>query len=272
MAEFYPEDILRTSRRLFDEVSAWGSKRGDVTLIGGWAVHELVNPMFAQQSRDVDLVMHTQDALMAFDALLPQLGLQWRAKGRNTFNDCHIMGDAAHEIVVDVFKGTDFPDVIFRGLKARRGLIVKPWPERTFLPKVASLVRDKLETIPNRQRDVSSTSSTSTRSCSTTGPPWSPLPSPSKPPNPFGNEPFRSSQRRAPSTRPEAAGSPDRSTNSSAGCSPEAGFRARPSPRTMMAENLSQFMPRASATRTPVVCSRALPGRASIGPILKCGA
>lgn len=103
MSEFYDEATLAVSRRLYDAISRWAQPRGDITLLGGWAVHELVKPGRAMQSRDIDIIFHDNDALLAFDQAMPAWNLQWRTHGRNRFNDCHLMDDPTRTIVVDVF-------------------------------------------------------------------------------------------------------------------------------------------------------------------------
>ena len=52
MPEYYPPETLALSRLLYDEVKAWATARGDVTIVGDWAVHELVAQDYRMQSRD----------------------------------------------------------------------------------------------------------------------------------------------------------------------------------------------------------------------------
>jgi hypothetical protein len=55
LAEYYAFDALKRSRRLYEAIKAWAEPRHDITLIGGWAVYELVAEPYGMQSRDVDI-------------------------------------------------------------------------------------------------------------------------------------------------------------------------------------------------------------------------
>lgn len=153
MAEYYPPDVLGRSRELYETIKAWAEPRGSVTLIGGWAVYELVAPTRRMQSRDVDLVFHDRETLQEFDRRLASWNLQWREHGRNRFNDCHLRDDPRKSIVVDAWKASAFEDALFRGIRGRRGVAIKVVPSRSFLPGLSWLLQDKVETVPRRARD-----------------------------------------------------------------------------------------------------------------------
>lgn len=153
MNEFYAEGTLATSRRLYETIGPWAKHRSDVTLIGGWAVYELVNPARAMQSRDIDLIFHNQAALLAFDQRLPEWGLAWRTHGRNRFNDCHLADDPEKNIVVDVFLDHPFEQRLFKGRKAAMGLAIKSADGNGYLPRLDYMIHDKVTTVPLRQRD-----------------------------------------------------------------------------------------------------------------------
>lgn len=140
---------------MYEQIKPWAEHRGDVTLIGGWAVYELVAPPYRMQSRDIDLIMHNGPALEAFQLELPKWGLKWREKGRNRFSDCHLKEDPDKNIVVDVFKDHHFAERVFKGIKARGGVGVKSAGGHGFLPGVEWMIADKIQTIPKRVRDRS---------------------------------------------------------------------------------------------------------------------
>lgn len=152
MTEFHDADVLTTSRRLYENIRDW-AHRGGVTLVGGWAIYEQVDPVVAQQSRDIDIIIHNKQTLMDFNNRLHQWNLQWRKKGRNTFNDCHLIDDEPKNIYVDVFKATNFDESLLGGPRVPKASMVKTPPTNEWLPSVAYLVRDKLSTLPLRNRD-----------------------------------------------------------------------------------------------------------------------
>lgn len=89
MREHYDEAALRRARGLYRAVRAWAKERGEVSVIGGWLVYEHVDPGHAQRSRDVDIALHSEDALQDAMRHLPGWGLVLRRKGRSTFPDAH---------------------------------------------------------------------------------------------------------------------------------------------------------------------------------------
>lgn len=148
MAEFYPEDLVRRSRALWESVKAWGSTQDDVTALGGWAAYELVDPKMAHQSKDVDLLFHSASALDAFRKRMSGWRLAWRRKGRTVFKDCHFEGDPERRIVVDVF--TTDSSIGANLFAMQSGTNVKPATYRSFIPELGFLLRDKINTIPLR--------------------------------------------------------------------------------------------------------------------------
>jgi len=139
MPEHYDAETLRISHDLYDKIRDWG-QRGGVTLIGAWAVYGHVQELRAQQSRDVDLIIHDVNALMDFDRQLKSWGLTWRVKGRTRFNDCHLIGDDLRNIRVDIFKATNFEDRLFKGPAMRGANLVKASPTKDWLPSVLYLI------------------------------------------------------------------------------------------------------------------------------------
>lgn len=152
--EYYDPQVLERSRRLYEQIRPWVWGRSDVTLIGGWAVFELVDPDHALQSRDVDLVMHTMEALTEFNRSMKEWGLVWRRWGRTRFNDCIMRDDPKKEIVVDVLQGNDFRHSFFGGHRMWGVETVKRVKSEGPLPSLEWLINDKLATIPKRTRDA----------------------------------------------------------------------------------------------------------------------
>jgi hypothetical protein len=148
LTEFCPEELVRQSRQLWESVKTWGSARDDVTALGGWAVYELVDPKMAHQSKDVDLLFHSQSAFDAFRKCMPRWHLTWRGKGRTVFKDCHFKTDPQRRIVVDVF--TTDSSIGASLFAMQSGTNVKPATYRGFVPDLGFLLRDKIDTIPVR--------------------------------------------------------------------------------------------------------------------------
>lgn len=151
--EHYDPEILKQSRKLYEQIRPWVWGRRDVTLIGGWAMFELVDPDRAQQSRDVDLVMQSRDALFDFARQMDTWGLIWRRRGRTTFNDCVLRNDPKRQIVVDVLLRRELPNVMFGGPRMRGVPTVKRVESEGPLPSLEWLIADKLATVPRRTRD-----------------------------------------------------------------------------------------------------------------------
>jgi hypothetical protein len=148
VAEFYPEELVKRSHELWEAFKTWGSARTDLTALGGWAVYELVNPTLAHQSKDVDLLFHSQAALDDFRRRMPGWHLAWRRKGRTTFKDCHFKDDPERRIVVDVF--TTDSSIGASLFSMQKGTNVKTATYQGFLPDLGFLLRDKIDTIPMR--------------------------------------------------------------------------------------------------------------------------
>lgn len=148
MAEFYPPVLLGASRELYRAIRAWAEPTGRVTLIGGWAVFERVDRVAAMESRDVDLILHDEATLRAFDARLRDWDLQWGTSAKGVPMECHRVGDAKKEILVDVFTPEPLP-AFFRGHALDN--VKAPPPDGGFLPSVEWLLQDKVATVPLRQ-------------------------------------------------------------------------------------------------------------------------
>lgn len=146
--EFYSPSDVERSARLYSSVREWGLQRKDVTLIGGWAVYELVEDTARIQSRDLDLVLHDERALKAFEARFEEWGLAWRRSGRTVFKECRFRDAEPFPPIIDVFTSSlDIGAAFFTTQKATN---VKPAKDQAFLPTLEYLLRDKLEVAPLR--------------------------------------------------------------------------------------------------------------------------
>lgn len=117
-------------------------------MIGGWAVHELVDPDVAQQSRDVDVVLHGPEDLRFFQQHLSSWDLAWRESNLRDGLGCYHLGDETRSIVVDVFIADAIPSHI-EGVP--QPPLTKPIDGERFIPPLEYLLRDKIRTVPIRQ-------------------------------------------------------------------------------------------------------------------------
>lgn len=119
-----------------------------MTVIGGWAVHELVDPAVAQQSRDVDIVLHSAEDLQFFHEHLPTWKLTWRMSTLRDGLGCYHLEDETKSIVVDVF-AADWFQYDIEGVPPAP--LIKALDDERFLPSVEYLLADKIRTVPIRQ-------------------------------------------------------------------------------------------------------------------------
>jgi hypothetical protein len=143
--EFYGPNVLQESRRLYDGIRRW-AVNNEATIIGGWAVFELVHERIQRQSRDTDIVLHTLDACKAFDELLPALGLVWAKDDHGRRMECHRPDDKKKEILVDVFTPKPFHSFF----KWHSGSNLKAAPLGLIAP-YEFMLNDKISTTPKRQ-------------------------------------------------------------------------------------------------------------------------
>lgn len=150
--EWYHARLLTESRRIYDTIRTWAENRGrGVTIIGGWAVYERVDPVVAQQSRDLDLILHDQDAVDDFGARLDDWDLTWGRSDKGVPKAARRKRDKEREILVDVFTAQPmarpFGGHAFENVKDPKG--------QGLHADLAFLLVDKLRTVPLRQgRDV----------------------------------------------------------------------------------------------------------------------
>lgn len=147
MADYYPAELTAKSRRLYETLRQWAEERGDVSIIGGWAVVALVAPESALQSRDVDLVFRTREALADFQKRAEGWGLEQSLDKQDNRIVYAYKDDPTRTIVVDVFTTGNWGREFF---PPRTNVLTKQLPFKGLLPPVEWLIREKLETIPNR--------------------------------------------------------------------------------------------------------------------------
>lgn len=148
MPSFYDPRLTDLAYQVFRNVENWARNGGGVTVVGGWAVHELVNPEVAQQSRDVDVVLHSTEDLRFFQQHLPAWKLAWRESNLRDGLGCYHLDDETRTIVVDVFTMADSAAQV-EGLP--QPPLTKSLEDNRFIPPIDFLLRDKIRTVPIRQ-------------------------------------------------------------------------------------------------------------------------
>lgn len=147
--EFYPAESTAFSKRLYQELKDQADDLGKVTILGGWAVHEHVDPVRAQESQDLDLLIHDQ---ATWDEVIPRLvreGFRWRSLGR--VRDQRLEHRDHDHVAVDIFYGTDVDnDLLRRHFGTRWTANLTDRPFEGFIPPLARVLQDKIETLPER--------------------------------------------------------------------------------------------------------------------------
>jgi hypothetical protein len=153
--EFYPSNITALSKRLLEDVRTCAEKTKNITLLGGWAVHELVKDAYAMESQDIDLLIHSDLAWDALIKLLTEKGGQWRIfKDRDgrKYRDHRIIFPKQEPMAVDIFYTDDLNPEKIRELFATEW--IKGYKEMrytSFIPSIESIIFDKFDTLPKRQ-------------------------------------------------------------------------------------------------------------------------
>lgn len=147
MADYYPPKLTAQSRILYQQLRAWAEPRGDIGLIGGWAVVELVDPQVALPSRDVDLVFRTPQALEEFHAKAPEWGLRPSVDPVDRHAIYEYVDDPSQTTAVDVF-ATEAWEI--GHVPKDVHVIIKRLASPGFVPPLQWLLRDKLETVRTR--------------------------------------------------------------------------------------------------------------------------
>ncbi len=152
MGVFYDPDVTRFSRTTLEGLRRCNDGRNGISLLGGWAVYELVEEGMGHESQDIDLLFHNRAAFEAGVAWLQENGYGWRMFGRSRDN-CMVHPTHEH-MVVDLFFGPDFGDASIRSLFGTRWMhVMKPRLQyEGFVPSVQATLADKLSTLPRRSR------------------------------------------------------------------------------------------------------------------------
>lgn len=125
-----------------------------ISLLGGWAVHELVDPEHAMESQDIDILVHHQAAWNEAIPFLEKNGYSWRwitnADGKQRD---HCLKHEYHKaMVADVFYADTIGDDFVRKLFSTGWMTgFKSHPYEGFVPSVETTLFDKFETLPKRQ-------------------------------------------------------------------------------------------------------------------------
>ncbi len=148
MPEHYSAKQLARTKGLYDNVREWAETRGDVSIIGGWAVYEHVESGFAMQSRDVDIVLHTEDAFLDLCKQMPDWDLVWRTKGRKRFPDAHFKDEDPLHFRLDAFAAKAWG--AWNKAFGRYGAgNIKTCPQ-ALIPSLDWVIADKLQTVHKR--------------------------------------------------------------------------------------------------------------------------
>lgn len=151
---YYPRDVTAFSRHVKEGLRAIDDNVRGISLLGGWAVYELVQPEHAMESQDVDILVHHQAAWHEAIAFLEKSGYSWRwitnADGQQRD---HCMEHEYHErMIADVFYANAIGDDFVRRLFSTGWTSgFKDHPYEGFVPSVQTTLHDKLETLPKRQ-------------------------------------------------------------------------------------------------------------------------
>ena len=141
------------SRHVKDGLRKIDERVHGISLLGGWAVYELVQPEHAMESQDIDILVHHQAAWNEAVPFLEKSGYHWRwitnADGQQRD---HCLEHEFHErMVADVFYGEQIGDDFVRKLFSTGWMTgFKSHPYEGFVPSVETTLLDKLETLPKR--------------------------------------------------------------------------------------------------------------------------
>lgn len=147
---FYPLDVTRFSHEVMEGLRALDRETKGLSLLGGWAVHALVDEAHRMQSQDVDVVVHHAAAWERTEPWLRSKGFAWRTFGRGE-RDNAFVHEAHGQVRVDFFFGRRIPDEIpLRLFNTRWMATIKDVPYEGFVPSLRTVLLDKLETLPKR--------------------------------------------------------------------------------------------------------------------------
>lgn len=151
---YYPKDVTKFSRHVKDGLRAIDDKHHGISLLGGWAVYELVEPEQAMESQDIDILVHNQAAWEEAIPFLEKNGYSWRwiTTKDGQLRD-HCLKHEFHEgMVADIFYANKIGDEFVRKLFSTAWMAgFKDHPYEGFVPSAPTTLYDKLETLPKRQ-------------------------------------------------------------------------------------------------------------------------
>lgn len=146
---FYAADSTAFTKEVYEELKAAAPTLGRVTLLGGWAVFEHVDPVHAQESQDIDVLVHDDEAWDATVRFFVRRGFRWRPLGR--VRDARLVHPDHGHVGVDVFFGPEVDaDRLRRHFGTRWNANRKDLPFEGFVPPLSAVVEDKLRTLPRR--------------------------------------------------------------------------------------------------------------------------
>lgn len=140
------------TKKLYGELKAAAPSLGRVNVLGGWAVHELVEPAVAMESLDVDILIHDTATWTPTIRFIRGHGLAWRKLGR-TFDRRLVLPGRQGEDgpAVDVFYTGEVSHDILQHLFGQGWTAnLKEMPFTGFVPGLRAMVADKVATLPLR--------------------------------------------------------------------------------------------------------------------------
>lgn len=150
---YYSPDVTRFSREVMDGIRQIHDETRAISLLGGWAVYHLVDPNYANESQDIDVLIHAPAAL---DKLVPFLlskkyAWRWIRSGEARSRDNCFTHEYHKDMLVDAYFSGAFGDDAVRKLFATRWVhAIKDHPYEGFVPSARTTLKDKLETLPKR--------------------------------------------------------------------------------------------------------------------------
>lgn len=148
--DFYPRSITGFSRTVMNGIHAIDKKTRGVSLLGGWAVFQLVDDVHAMPSQDIDVVVHNAEAWSEIEPWLLSQKYAWRRTTRGERDNCFVH-DLEDHMRVDFFFGKHIPDEIPQRLFNTRWMhTIKDFPYEGFVPSAGTVLFDKFETLPKR--------------------------------------------------------------------------------------------------------------------------
>lgn len=150
--EFYPAAETAITKRMYADLKeqAAAGRVGRITILGGWAVYELVDPLHAYESLDIDVLIRDQESWAPAIGFFLDRGFRWR-KITERMRDQRLEHPAHENVAVDVFYDRRVNSETLRTMFGTRWVPgFKEMADEGFLPSLRTLVEDKMETLPRR--------------------------------------------------------------------------------------------------------------------------